>query len=138
MVLAVSAGVVIYAYTMGYLGGFGGTEQLGAMSVDEYSANTTNTGYISVFVRNIGKTTIDLNGDQGASIYVDGVVVDGWGENRTAADGTSHAKSVSVIPEGEVQRVVIDPSQTLTAGTTYEVKVIAADNTQTSFSVKAK
>jgi len=29
MVLAVAAGIVIYAYTMGYLGGFGGTEQLG-------------------------------------------------------------------------------------------------------------
>jgi hypothetical protein len=34
MVLAVSAGVVIYAYVMGYLGGFGSPTTMGGISVD--------------------------------------------------------------------------------------------------------
>ena len=34
MVLAVAAGVVIYAYTMGYLGGFTTPQTMGALSLD--------------------------------------------------------------------------------------------------------
>ena len=64
MVLAVSAGVVIYAYTMGYLGGFGGTESLGAMSVDTYSGSETN---ITAYVRNIGGSTLNIT-----RVYIDG------------------------------------------------------------------
>jgi hypothetical protein len=121
MVLAVSAGVVIYAYTMGYLGGFGGTEQLGAMTCDEYSADAG--GNITAYVRNVGKTTVVLNSTEGASVYVDGEAATSW----TAID----------IEEGDVEKVEIDPASALSAGKTYEVKIIAADNTQVSFSVKA-
>ena len=42
------------------------------------------------------------------------------------------------IEEGDVHEVVIWPSFNMTAGTTYEVKLVAVDNTQVSFSVKAK
>jgi hypothetical protein len=126
MVLAVSAGVVIYAYTMGYLGGFGGTEQLGAMSVDESSAEAPNT--ITVYVRNIGKTTVDLDGARDAAIYVDGTNATTW--SYTGGGDSS-------IDQGEVQGLTIDPSQSLEAGKTYEVKIVASDNTQVSFSVKA-
>ena len=118
MVLAVSAGVVIYAYTMGYLGGFGGTEQLGAMSVDTYSANSS-TGNVTAYVRNIGGTTIQID-----SAYIDGNAC-----NFTAGD----------ILEGEVGLVVVTNGTALAieAGKTYEIKLIAEDNTQLSFSVKA-
>jgi len=118
MVLAVSAGVVIYAYTMGYLGGFGGTEQLGAMSVDVYSANSS-VDTVTAYVRNIGKTTISI----------DVAYVDGLNCTFTASD----------IEEGDVGNVTITTTGVLTleSGKTYEVKLIAADNTQLSFSVKA-
>lgn len=151
MVLAVSAGVVIYAYTMGYLGGFGGTEQLGSMSVDESSAtagyydsatSTYHPGNITVYVRNIGKTTIDLTNGEGAQVYIDGQMAHKWNVSDTD-------EATITIEEGDIQGVRITPydpnidsqssdSPMLEAGKTYEIKMIAADNTQVSFNVKAK
>ena len=117
MVLAVSAGVVIYAYTMGYMGGFGGTDTLGAMSLDE--ANMTEDG-VFAYIRNIGK--IDL---KATTAYVDGV------ESTVAGND---------IIEGEVEQVTITPvtGDPWEAGKTYEIKLIAEDNTQLSFSLKCK
>ncbi len=66
MVLAVSAGVVIYAYTMGYLGGFGGPQTMGAISLDTH--NFADGTHLQVYVRNIGKSTFELQ-----SVYIDGV-----------------------------------------------------------------
>jgi hypothetical protein len=130
MVLAVSAGVVIYAYTMGYLGGFGGTEQLGAMSADEVYANSS---MIRAYVRNIGKTTLNVS-----RVYVDGDLM-------TICNATTGTIGNSVeILENEVAAVYIgadDPEDfsddDFQSGKTYEVKLIAADNTQLSLSVKA-
>jgi hypothetical protein len=130
MVLAVSSGVVIYAYTMGYLGGFGGTEQLGGMSVDEASAYDATTDNITAYIRNIGKTTLKLDPTGDAQVYVDGEQATDW----TMANGTD---PIPNLDEGMVFGIVIYPNQALEAGKTYEVKVIASDNTQVSFSVKA-
>jgi hypothetical protein len=136
MVLAVSAGVVIYAYTMGYLGGFGGTEQLGAISIDDTIANET---VILAYVRNIGKTTVNVS-----TCYVDGdlyyIFNDAW---TNGTDDLSGLQNWVQIAEGDVGAVYIDVDEnsnnaSFASGTTYEVKLIAEDNTQTSFSVKAK
>lgn len=151
MVLAVSAGVVIYAYTMGYLGGFGGTEQMGSMSIDSQTATdgTGGSGIITAYVRNTGKTTIEFD-----IIYVEGVqytyetgdtdgVPSTGGEFAVSVDGTAQ----QTLDEGDIAKVVIedkDIDETSTggdifvAGKTYEVKIVAADNTQVSFSVKVE
>jgi hypothetical protein len=137
MVLAVSAGVVIYAYTMGYLGGFGGTEQLGAMSIDEYSGNST-AGTISAYVRNIGKSTIEFD-----TLYVDGEQYL-WDEGEgvpEAGEFLSYSTGTSVdqsMEEGETFHILIVEANTddFESGKTYDVKIVAADNTQVSFSVK--
>ena len=116
MVLAVSAGVVIYAYTMGYMGGFGGTDTLGAISLDEASMTDTT---VTAYVRNIGKTDVSV-----VSAYVDGVSAD-------------PAAAVPIL-EGAVGVVTLPKpaAETWEVGKTYSVKLICADNTQLSFSVK--
>jgi hypothetical protein len=118
MVLAVSAGVVIYAYTMGYMGGFGGTDTLGAMSLDEAAMAAGSINTITAYVRNIGKTDVSVT-----MAYVDGVQID-----------------ITDVPitEGGVSLVTIakPAADTWTVGKTYEVKLICEDNTQLSFSVK--
>jgi hypothetical protein len=114
MVLAVSAGVVIYAYTMGYMGGFGGTDTLGAMSLDEASMLDDE---ITAYVRNIGKTDLEI-----VTAYVDGEEAD--------VDETN-------IIEGTVEKVTIT-AVAFDVGKTYEVKLICEDNTQLSFSVKCQ
>jgi len=114
MVLAVSAGVVIYAYTMGYMGGFGGTDTLGAMSLDEASMLDDT---ITAYVRNIGKTDLEI-----VTAYVDG-------EEAVVAE--------TDIIEGTVEEVIITAAA-FDVGKTYEVKLICEDNTQLSFSVKCQ
>jgi len=116
MVLAVSAGVIIYAYTMGYLGGFTGTSQtMGAMSIDSASLNTT---VMNAYIRNIGHTTINFD-----KAYVDG------------SNATFVAAPLS-LPEGQVAQITI--SKTYIAAQTYEFRLIAQDNTQITFNLKAK
>jgi hypothetical protein len=84
------------------------------MSADQVSANNT---HVKAYVRNIGKTTINID-----VAYVDG-------ENATIATDPGD------ILEEEVK--LLEIAHTMTSGKTYEVKLIAADNTQLSFSVKA-
>ena len=143
MVLAVSAGVVIYAYTMGYMGGFGGTDTLGAMSLDEGEMIATTvvtgldtTGEITAYVRNIGKTSLLLD-----TVYVDGVECIIY-----SIDGVLVSTTNTPILESTVGLVVIqhavDADDTddivWSAGNTYEIKLIAEDNTQLSFSLKCQ
>ena len=120
ILLAVAAGVVIYAYTMGYLGGLGGTSRQGAVSLDSASLNGT-THVMTAYVRNIGKGAVDFD-----NIYVDGVLV---------PDGNVTA-TPDPVPEGEVSEVIVT-FWAFETPKTYEVKIVAEDNTQLAFSVKA-
>ena len=118
MVLAVSAGVVIYAYTMGYMGGFGGTDTLGAISLDEASMTSTQ---ITAYIRNIGKTDVKI-----VTSYVDGTLC------TTPPAGVPS----TTISEGSVSTITITANAAGTPGKTYQVKLVCEDNTQLSFNVK--
>jgi hypothetical protein len=115
MVLAVSAGVVIYAYTMGYLGSFGGPQTMGAISLDTYNFNAVGD-QLQVFVRNIGKTTFQLQ-----SVYIDGVSYATFtpltiNENQVSSTTITYATGFGTI--------------------THVVKLVGVDNTQISFNAK--
>lgn len=115
MVLAVSAGVVIYAYTMGYLGGLGGEDTVGALSLDTVSGTSST---ITAWIRNIGTK----------SVYMDKAYVGGAPQTLPASNTTT------AITQGAAKKIVITGS--FTPGLTYKVKLVAKDNTQLSFSVK--
>ena len=120
MVLAVSAGVVIYAYTMGYLGGLGSTQIPGALSLDSATCSTT---VMKAYIRNIGKSSISID-----AVYEDGA----------KSTGTL-VQTDDPLPEGEVTKVTITyDSAHFTVGKTYEIKLVAIDNTQLTFTVKCK
>ncbi len=120
MALAVAAGVVIYSYTMGYLGGMGGTSTMGTISLDTVSANSTSTTIVA-YIRNIGQSTINFD-----KAYVDGVQI----------QDVNFTASPDPLPVEQVSTVTIGVN--MNSGTTYTVKVIGTDNTQLTFSVKAK
>jgi FlaG/FlaF family flagellin (archaellin) len=124
MVLAVSAGAVIYAYTMGYLGGLGGTTTPGTLSLDSATGNAT-TDDIIAYVRNIGKGSLEID-----DVYVDGTKI---------PDANVSFDPSATIAEGEVVKITIDCTNTvdLKSGKTYEVKIVATDGTHLTFSVKA-
>jgi len=117
MALAVAAGVVIYSYTMGYLGGMGGSSLPGTLSLDTATCSES-TGTMTAYVRNIGKGSISFD-----AAYVDGV------------NATFTATPDPVQPE-DVAIVTVD--YLFTAPTTYEIKLVGKDNTQLTFNVKTK
>jgi adenine deaminase len=135
MVLAVAAGVVIYAYTMGYLGSFGTPAQMGAISVDTYGLKTTGevtSGQVAltVYIRNIGKSSFQLN-----TVYIGGkLLTSGYNMVYDPTTDTS-------LKEGKVGTLTInmgtstDPNY-FEPSKTYDIKIIGVDNTQLSFQVK--
>ncbi len=121
MALAIAAGVVIYSYTMGYLGGLGGTSLPGALSLDTANCDGA-THVMTAYIRNIGKGSVSFD-----KAYVDGTQV---------PDANFTASPDPLPPEG-VTTVTIT-YWTFSPPTTYEIKLVAKDNTQLTFNVKAR
>jgi hypothetical protein len=121
MLLAVAAGVVVYSYVMGWIGGnTPSSTQKGVISFDSISANATS-GKIQMYVRNTGTTNLNF-----ASIYVGGTAV----ANNTALTTTTNGITVQSVAYLEV-------SYTMTRSTSYDVKVVCSDGTTLSQSVQA-
>ena len=120
ILLAVAAGVVIYAYTMGYFGNLGGTSTPGTISLDSATLNGT-THVMKAYIRNVGRGSVDFD-----NVYVDGTLV---------PDGNVTA-SPDPVSEGDVSEITVTYWAFETPNT-YEIKIVAEDNTQLAFSVKA-
>lgn len=123
MMLAVSAGVLVYSYVIGWLGGAtqttGGTK--GQLQFDSIYANAT-ADTIKIYVRNVGGKNLLLS-----KVYVDGVLK----ANATVIADAGVSITVQSVAYLEV-------SNTMTAGYFYEVKVTCKDGTLVSQSVEAK
>jgi hypothetical protein len=116
IVVVIAGGILIYGDTMGWFGRLGGEGEMGMVSLDSAYADSTNNN-ILCYVRNVGGSAVTL-GDA----YVNNVRV-GLAGNLTIAENMVEAVNVT--------------GASLVAGTTYEVKIVATDNTQITFSVKA-
>ena len=123
MLLAVSAGVVAYAYVMGWLGGAttttAGTQ--GRLQFDSVHADAT-ADEIYIYVRNVGGKDLLLS-----RIYIDGI----------------NTANATVIPDAGVSLTVqsvgyLNISNTMTPGYFYEVSVTCRDGTSVSQSVEAE
>ena len=116
IVVVIAGGILIYGYTMGWFGRLGGEGEMGMVSLDSAYADSTNNN-ILCYVRNVGGSAVTLS-----DAYVNNVRV-GLAGNLTIAENLVEAVNVT--------------GASLMAGTTYEVKIVATDNTQITFSVKA-
>jgi len=123
MLLAVAAGVVVYGYTMGWIGGAtqatGSTK--GELQFDSIYADAT-ADKIKMYVRNVGGKDLLLS-----KVYVDGVEK----ANATAIADAGVSITVQSVKYLEV-------SCTMSSGYFYEVKVTCKDGTSVSQSVEAK
>jgi hypothetical protein len=126
IVVTIAGGVMIYGYTMGWFGRLGGEGEMGTLSVDEADASGS-TNLITVYVRNLGSSSVTLD-----AVYVEGALI----ADADVTVDTVAMTTATPIVEGAVAVVVIDAAA-LTAGTTYQVKLVGVDNTQLVFSVKA-
>jgi FlaG/FlaF family flagellin (archaellin) len=121
MLLAVAAGVVVYSYVMGWIGGATqNPTHTGQMQFDSLSATAATNGSIQVYVRNIGGINLTVS-----SIYVGG------------ANKTFTGSSLD-IPVLSVAGFTVSYNATMTKNTFYEVAVVCNDGTTVSQSVQAK
>ena len=116
MLLAVAAGVVVYGYVMGWIGGATQTPtRTGQMQFDSLSANAADDK-ITMYVRNVGATDLTVS-----SIYVEGANT----LNSTTALHVEHVAGFTV-------------NYTMTKDYFYEVSVVCKDGTTVAQSVQAK
>jgi hypothetical protein len=126
MLLAVAAGVVVYAYVMGWIGGAQqNPTSTGKLQMDSIVANVNGTGpgYITLYVRNVGAVSLTAS-----SVYVNGV-------NQTNIP----IGFATVIPvQGSAGGNMTISGLTLQTNVFYEVKVVCKDGTMVSTSVQAQ
>jgi flagellin-like protein len=123
MLLAVAAGVVVYGYTMGWIGGATGNPEgtPGEMQFDSikiYASAST----VTMYVRNTGSKDLTID-----YIYVEGV-------GYNAADTDNVTASALIVTVNSVQSIVVDTTGTVSYTTdyAYEVKVVCTDGTTIS------
>jgi len=122
MLLAVAAGVVVYGYVMGWIGGATQNPQRqGQLQFDTIYADAS-ANKIKVYIRNVGGTNLTLS-----KIYVNG----------------AEKANATAIPEAGVTIVVqttkyLEATYTMTKNYFYEVQVVCKDGTSISQSVQAK
>lgn len=123
MLLAVAAGVVVYAYVMGWIGGTTQTPtRTGQIQFDSLSAKAAPTNTIQMYLRNVGGTNLTIS-----KIYVEGI------------DTANNTNPITTGTTLSVQNVdFISVTYTMTKSYFYEVAVVCKDGTTVSQSVQAK
>jgi len=122
MLLAVAAGVVVYAYVMGWIGGTTqNPTRTGQMQFDSLSAKAA-TNNIQMYIRNVGGTNLTIS-----KIYVEGIDT----ANLTNPITTGNTLGVQNVD-------FVNVTYTMTKSYFYEVAVVCKDGTTVSQSVQAK
>jgi len=123
MLLAVAAGVVVYAYVMGWIGGATtNPRQTGHLSFDTMYASTSSS-LIKLAIRNVGGTSLTID-----QVYVSG--------NNVTGSCTPVLSTLSTLAPQQV--VAINVTYTMSAGAFYNVQVTCKDGTMISQSVQAQ
>ena len=134
MLLAVAAGVVVYAYVMGWVGGATTNPRMsGHLSFDTTYASVS-TSKITLALRNVGGTNLIL-----ANVYVQGVdLTTSCGVNGATTNGTATLNSTGyLLPVQSVADIVINYTG-MSTGSYYNVQVSCKDGTTISQSVQAQ
>ncbi len=122
MLLAVAAGVVVYGYVMGWIGGTTQNPQrTGQVQYDTIHADASK-GRVTAYIRNVGGVDLLVS-----KIYVDGVEK----ANATAIPSAGVTLSVQAV-------ALINVTNTMTKNYFYELTVVCKDGTSISQSVQAK
>ncbi|MDI9608986.1 MAG: hypothetical protein QFX34_01745 [Candidatus Verstraetearchaeota archaeon] len=117
IVIAVAAAVVTYSFVMGFIGtGTGQSGTTGQINIESYSIQNNQTVF---YVRNVGNKLVTVT-----SAYVDGV-------SYTINPANQN------LNIGAVQQFTIAYTSADAGATSHTLKVVCADGTQASISIRA-
>ena len=122
IVLVVSPAIIIYTYTLSYMGGLAETPTLGSITAESWvliedEATPAKDYYLTLSIKNLGKTTFEI----------DKVYVNGFGETRFTPTNFT-------LAEGAVGSLVIKGG--FESSKTYEIMLIGVDSTRLILQVK--
>jgi flagellin-like protein len=129
ILIAIAAGVVVYAYVIGFVGSStgGGGNPSGQISIDSASDSGTT---VTIYVRNTGSTSITIS-----AFYV----IDNTAGTTQQASGLTcnSAACTAITPGAAAVKVQGTIASALTPGDSITVKVVSLDGTQTTFTFRA-
>jgi hypothetical protein len=125
IVLVIAAGLLIWAYFMGYLGL--GTPPVGAGKAMVIDNIAQQGGELLVYVKNVGAGTLRLSMNSGASVYVEESRIENYVLGGDASEGYLEETKTGLI------RITIHPDW---SGKTVLIKVVASDGTYAEGSYK--
>ncbi|MGD0804346.1 MAG: hypothetical protein ABSA11_09765 [Candidatus Bathyarchaeia archaeon] len=123
IILTVAAGIIVYAYTMGYLG------SISLPSVDKsmlIEAVSQDSSQLTIYVKNIGNIALNLDPKSNARIYIDNEEISSDSINTTPTN----------LGEGVTSTIIVKPIDLNWNGRTISIKIIADDGTFTQSSIK--
>lgn len=124
IVIAVAAGVVIYAYIMGYLGNFNVKPNGGAaLQIDSVAQFD---GGLHLYVKNTGNEVVKIDSPPNglARVYVNGI------------EWVDYEANPSEVPEGVTCEVIVKGLGLSYVGKTASVKIVSADGVMVETNVK--
>jgi FlaG/FlaF family flagellin (archaellin) len=132
ILIAIAAGVVVYAYVIGFVGSStgGGGNPTGQMTVDSATDGNPPTTTVTVYVRNTGSTSITIS-----AVYLTDNTA-GTTQQATTVQCNS-AACTAIAPGAPAVKVTGVIATLLTAGDSITVKLVALDGTQTTFTFRA-
>jgi archaeal type IV pilus assembly protein PilA len=144
ILIAIAAGVVVYAYVIGFVGntttGQGsGTSQLAI----DIASGKGSTGAVSAFVRNIGGSTATITAfyvlSSTGNIVAGGAFIGTVAVSSAAACATITAASgmACTLSAGSTVQINVAAGVTMSAGSSYQLKVTTADGSSVIYSFKA-
>jgi flagellin-like protein len=144
ILIAIAAGVVVYAYVIGFVGSTTGTQGTGTsqLSID-IASGASSSSSVTAFVRNIGGSSAVIT----AFYVLDSTgnpVAGGSFIGTTATSSASACATITAVAgmacslaAGSSVKISVASGITMSSGSTYELKVTTADGSVVTYSYKA-
>jgi len=144
ILIAIAAGVVVYAYVIGFVGSSTGGSPVGTsqISIDTATGSSASSS-VTAFVRNIGGSSAVLTAfyvlDGTGAIVAGGSFIGTTSVSSATACATITATSgmACSLAAGSTVKISVASGITMTSGSTYQLKVTTADGSSVSYPFKA-
>jgi len=144
ILIAIAAGVVVYAYVIGFVGSTTTGQGSGTSSLSiDTAAGKGSTGALTAFVRNIGGSTATITSfyvlDSTGAIVAGGSFIGTVSPSSAVACVTITASTgmACTLSAGSLIQINVASGITMSAGNTYQLKVSTADGSSVIYSFKA-
>jgi len=143
ILIAIAAGVVVYAYVIGFVGSTTTGQGSGTSNLSIDTATGSHTGSLTAFVRNIGGESATITAfyvlDSTGAIVAGGAFIGTIAASSASACATISAVGgmACTLAAGSSVQIGVGAGITMTSGSTYQIKVTTADGSSVIYTFRA-